>query len=366
MSIYKRGDIWYIYYVRNGKRIRRAVSTDKRIAEQILRNELVNLDRKMAGIPCDISLRELVEEYLKYSKANKKEKSYLRDKQHFAHLPDLIDMNLKISQLSSTIQKQMDDYKTSKLSQGASPFTVNGFIMTLKALFSKAVKWNYLVANPLNGLEKVKTMRTPRPRFLSSEEIERVLDACKGELHNAVIMFIYTGLRTAELLYLEWDDIDFSRNLIKIQGKDIWSPKDYECRDIPIHPCLKETLLQQKQTANGSFVFFNSSGSRELDKKLRNTTNGIIYVGLYKKFKRRLARLGIKDVCLHTLRHTFGSHCVMAGIDLPTIAKLMGHADIKTTMIYAHLSPQHIKNAINKLHFDPPPPPATDLPQDAA
>ncbi|OGW72906.1 MAG: hypothetical protein A2484_04295 [Nitrospirae bacterium RIFOXYC2_FULL_44_7] len=103
-----------------------------------------------------------------------------------------------------------------------------------------------------------------------------------------------------------------------------------------------------------------------MDKKLRNTTNGIIYVGLYKKFKRRLARLGIKDVCLHTLRHTFGSHCVMAGIDLPTIAKLMGHADIKTTMIYAHLSPQHIKNAINKLHFDPPPPPATDLPQDAA
>ena len=52
---------------------------------------------------------------------------------------------------------------------------------------------------------------------------------------------------------------------------------------------------------------------------------------------------------LHDLRHTFASHLVMEGVDLPTVQKLMGHADISTTMIYAHLAPDHMKDAINRL-----------------
>jgi site-specific recombinase XerD len=64
-----------------------------------------------------------------------------------------------------------------------------------------------------------------------------------------------------------------------------------------------------------------------------------------------LKEAGIKDAGLHTLRHTFGSHCVMAGIDLPTISKFMGHSDIKTTMIYVHLSSEHMQSSILKLGY---------------
>ena len=54
---------------------------------------------------------------------------------------------------------------------------------------------------------------------------------------------------------------------------------------------------------------------------------------------------------LHTLRHTFASHLVMKGVDLPTVMKLMGHADIQTTMIYSHLADEHVDKAVEKLDF---------------
>ena len=62
-------------------------------------------------------------------------------------------------------------------------------------------------------------------------------------------------------------------------------------------------------------------------------------------------RAGLKGVCIHSLRHTFASHLVMAGVDLATVQKLMGYRDIKTTLRYAHLAPDHLKSAVTRLDF---------------
>jgi len=63
-------------------------------------------------------------------------------------------------------------------------------------------------------------------------------------------------------------------------------------------------------------------------------------------------KASIKDLTkIHTLRHTFASHLVMNGVDLPTVKRLMGHTDIQTTMIYAHLAPEHLTDAVNKLNI---------------
>lgn len=75
-------------------------------------------------------------------------------------------------------------------------------------------------------------------------------------------------------------------------------------------------------------------------------------------YHRVIKRLGeaakaadLTDVTLHTLRHTFASHLVMSGVDLPSVQKLMGHKDIKTTMRYAYLVPDHLRAAMAMLDF---------------
>ena len=68
--------------------------------------------------------------------------------------------------------------------------------------------------------------------------------------------------------------------------------------------------------------------------------------------KKIAKEAGIKDLTtLHALRHTFASQLVMKGVDLPTVQKLMGHSDIQTTMIYSHLSPDHLADVVDKLPF---------------
>jgi len=156
-------------------------------------------------------------------------------------------------------------------------------------------------------------------------------------------------------MFLEWSDIDFKRNLIKVRGKDIFTPKTHECRDIPLNDRLKDILIEMKHESTSSFVFFPGTGDRQKDYQQRNTTDGPLYRSIYKRFKRLVSKCGFEDsskVCIHTLRHTFGSHCIMNGVNIVALSEFMGHADIKTTMIYAHLSPEHKQNEINKLHYD--------------
>ena len=68
-----------------------------------------------------------------------------------------------------------------------------------------------------------------------------------------------------------------------------------------------------------------------------------------KSFRGLLHKLGIHNACLHTLRHTFASNCVMNGVDLYTVRDFLVHSSIKTTEIYAHLSQQFKKDAIEKI-----------------
>lgn len=73
--------------------------------------------------------------------------------------------------------------------------------------------------------------------------------------------------------------------------------------------------------------------------------------GTWSAFKLACQRARIDNATLHTLRHTFASHLIMAGVDLATVSKLLGHKDISTTMIYSHLSPDHLKQAVEKLQL---------------
>jgi integrase len=209
-------------------------------------------------------------------------------------------------------------------------------IDTFRAMCNLAIKWNYLRQNPLKDVTILKVTDAKAPRFLTREECQILLQECGPELYPVFYIFLYTGMRLSELLNLTWDDLDFTRHKIKIQKKPFWHPKTGE-REIPISPETEKLLQGLNQ--NGIFIF-NLQG-----KKIRFN---YLRVQLMKITKR----CGFPDVTkIHSLRHTFASHLVMNGVDLPTIQKLLGHSEIETTMIYAHLAPDHLVEAVNKLNF---------------
>lgn len=112
-------------------------------------------------------------------------------------------------------------------------------------------------------------------------------------------------------------------------------------RDIPVNQKPFELVTRLKEENDtrlrSSFVFSHKDGSQT---KLR-----ILLIKI-------AAEAGIENLKkLHSLRHTFASHLVMKGVDLPTVQKLMCHSDIKTTIIYAHLAPDHLVGAVDKLEF---------------
>jgi len=270
---------------------------------------------------------EFFQEYLEYSKANKAFKTHKLDTEAIS-----IFRQFEPAAYLQQIQSQfIEKWKQSLKERENTPATVNIRLRTLKAAFSKAVEWKYLHQNPCAGVPQLKDAGK-KVRFLSKEEIHAILEVAEEPLRSIFLFFIYTGMRLSELLNLRWEDVDLGRGVIIIQAREGWNPKDYEMREIPIHPELKPVIEKLKP---GKGIIFPGNDVFSLNKR----------------FKRLTRAAGVEDFRVHDLRHTFASHLVMNGVDLVTVKELLGHAKIQTTLIYAHLSRPHIVNALKKISF---------------
>jgi site-specific recombinase XerD len=339
-AIRKRGRIWYIDYIVAGRRIKKRVGPSKSLAELALKDIEVKIARNDLGfLAKDSDLQKLFQEFLQYSNTNhspntvKRYRAILDNfKRYLANLPFIT----KLSQLDAKI---FENYKAFRKDEGAKPKTINIELQTLKSIMTLAIKWGYTNENPAISVEPIKIMRNTEARFLSREEIDKLLAHSNEWLNPIFYAFLQTGMRLQELMNLQWVDIDFVRRKIKIRVKDGWTPKTSE-REIPISDGLLKVLMEQKKKAVGSIVFHDGEGEKIQNNKLR------------KELIKVTKKAGFPDVTkIHSLRHTFASHLVMKGVDLPSIKKLMGHSDIETTMIYAHLAQDHLSDVVSKLDF---------------
>lgn len=360
--IYQRRDVYYIDYSVNGQRVRKRVGSSKRIAELALKDIEVKLAKGEIGIvEDDHTIPAFFEEYLVFSKTNHSEKTFVRYKAIINHFLKFLEKHPRMTELSHLSTKVFEDYKTWRKTQyvmpngqpvlegkpapetaraGAKANTINMELGTLRTILNQAIKWGYLRQNPTKGINMLKVTDAKKPRFLNEEECKKLLAECGEELYPIFFTFLNTGMRLAELINLTWNDIDFRRRKIKIQSKTLWHPKTGE-REIPINKSMEELLINlQKGKKKTQFVFLLRNKSKIPDNYLR------------KKLIALTEKCGFPDVTkIHSLRHTFASHLIMKGVDLPTVQKLMGHSDIQTTMIYSHLTPDHLVAALDKLDF---------------
>jgi len=211
-----------------------------------------------------------------------------------------------------------------------SPTTVNKEVALLKAMVNKAITWGYLEVNPLRN---VKRLAEPdgRLRYLDAEEAERLLAACPPRLSPIVLCALHTGMRRGEILGLTWDRVDMKQRIIQVTGT-----KTGRNRTIPINDPLLEALRHLPRHLGTDYVFWNQETETR-------------YVSIKRAWRTALKNAKITAFRFHDLRHTFASHVQMGLGDLRATQTLLGHADPRMTMRYAHLSDARLREAVRSI-----------------
>ena len=331
----KKGTCWFLDYAVNGRRVRKRIGRSKRLAELALADITVKLERREIGFAeSDKKLGELITEYLRHSQAHATPQSHQLNEAVLAKFRAFIQDD-KLKNIGNFV---IEKYKNRRREEGVSPATVNRELAVIKAMFNRGVEWGFLIKSPAQAVKKFKEPKR-EARFFSAEEMARILAAAEGELKLIIMVLANTGLRREELLHLTWDDVDFNLKSLIVQAKAGWRPKDYEVRRVPLNDDALRVLREIRVRSDGGkgWVFPGRRDAFAPD-------------CLTHEFKKLVNGLKIEGH-LHTLRHTFASHLVMHGADLYAVAKLLGHANTKTTEIYAHLAPDYLHSAVGKLSF---------------
>ena len=171
------------------------------------------------------------------------------------------------------------------------------------------------------------------PLVLSKEEISKMIDSTNNLKHRLVIMFLYyAGLRLDEARNLNWQDIDFDREIIHLK-----TAKGDKERVVFLHKKLIVALGMYGTKEEGPIFVSQREG-----KYNKRTIQQII--------KSASKKDGIrKNTTPHTLRHSFATHLLESGADIRYIQQLLGHKDLKTTQIYTHVANKDIKKLANLL-----------------
>jgi site-specific recombinase XerD len=183
---------------------------------------------------------------------------------------------------------------------------------------------------PINNIPCARNKKR-LPVVLSTDELRRFFAATDNPRHKAIFLTAYgTGLRAAELAALRIEDIDSKQMLIRVrQGK---GGKD---RQVKLSPFLLQSLRDYYRACHPADLLFPGRGGTPLAR-----------MSITKAAEAIAQRAGIgKRIGAHTFRHTYATHMLDAGADLPTIQALMGHGSLRTTSIYLHVSKAKIDAA---------------------
>lgn len=254
------------------------------------------------------------------------------------YIGNMIIGNVKPLHCQNILNRMSGKYTTKSIRQTR---------MVLYILFQSAVDNEIIIKNPVIKSVKCVSDKAEYPtRVMTVEEQKTFLLGAKmAKNYNQYAFILQTGLRTGEMIGLQWDDIDFDNRIVHIRrtmGKihSEWvsgNPKSQSgIRDIPLTDEACKILLSQKKKDGenkmieiefGKYVFLSSKG-----KLLCNATYDTNLEYLSKK-------LGISHLSMHTLRHTFATRCIESGMNPKTLQKILGHSSIGITMdLYVHVT----------------------------
>jgi integrase len=316
--------VWRVKISIPGEGLIRKRFQDRRDAEAYLgelrkRRRLVQLGERPQRKPeTTIPLGQLLFEYLQWAETARRVSTLKTQKGQALTWLDYLGDNTTIGEITKARVLEV----LQGIAERTSRSTANRYLALIRRVFNWAVERGYLENNPISGIKPYKE-NPGRTRWLRHEEAERLLMECEKipRLYMFTAIALLTGMRLGEIESLRWGDIDLERGTIRIPDS-----KTGQARIIPLEEPLKRILETWPKT--GELV-------------LGKFTHKKAFMGAVK-------RAGLSDFRFHDLRHTYASWKVMAGVDLRTIAGLLGHRTLAMVMRYSHLAPEHLEKVRGK------------------
>lgn len=341
MSLIKRGKYYWLDIRIKRKRIRRSLHTaHKTIALARYGEKKEELESELGGKK--IRFSDFCDKYLEWAWSSKplsakREQQRLRKIQEFFQGMEIVYLDditpYHIEQLKAKLlENGLTQYEPKK--GGVSKTTVNLYLQTLRGLFYKAIDWEvYHEPNPVKKVRFFKREGGITP--LSAEDLTKVLESVRkisekprsrlqALFYDLVIFGLNTGMRRAEVLNLTFKSVKEDTATVKGKGGKV--------RSIPLNKTAMEII--QKQPRKSGYVF-------DLENKHLPT--------LFTKTTDRIKRETGVNFHYHLLRHNFASSLLEKGVDILTIAELLGHSKFTMSLIYSHTDDKRKKRAVRLL-----------------
>ncbi len=331
--IYRRRDrprdvYWYADYTdAAGNRQRDRVSPVKKDAQEYLNRKLAEVaERKL--LPHRLSGDKRFHEWCEY---------------YLLHVAPTLRWRVDVERILRGWMAHLGDVRLREITAAmiqerltarrrtTAPATTNRALAVIRRVLNLAVQHGELDRNPCQAIKALRE-RNGRVRFLSIEEAQALVDACSGVVRAIVLVALNTGGRKSEILNLRWQDVEMASKTLTFMDT-----KNSVPRRVPMNDVVVEVL--KRLARHGEYVFMEP-GRRVLHLK--------------RPFANACARAGLTDVTLHTLRHSFVSHAMMAGLDPRTIAHIVGHKSLTMVMRYSHIAPAHATRAIERVRLGEP------------
>jgi site-specific recombinase XerD len=317
----------------------------KRVTESIGRHgDAVTMYRqriteKRAGliIPIGKSARgvrfsSLVEDVLKFSESNH------RDQRNFKQRIEVAKEHLGNRAADSITPKELGEWLSEMAEENEwTAATFNRYKAAISKAYKIGMQNRRVSTNPARFVPQRKES-VGRIRFLTEEEEKRLRAAILKNRPHCVYQLdvaLNTGMRKGEQFGITWEQVDFKRGYIHLD-----ETKNGRDRYVHLNDAVSASLKALKEECKSRKLEFDTLFFDRRNEPIQDPRMW---------FASACVEAKIKGVTWHTLRHTFASRLVMAGVNLKTVQELMGHKTIGMTARYAHLAPGHLKDAVNKL-----------------
>lgn len=228
----------------------------------------------------------------------------------------------------------VEDLITRRVKEGATPNDADHDRMMLSSFFTWAAERELVRQNPCKRVKKLRFAPTRGRRALSDDEVLRVTEALAPVSRLTFLLAVYTGMRASELRRLSWDDVDLERHRVHVVSRGRLHTKNYQGRHVPLHPKLEAELVRAPRRG------------RKVVGSFKGLEHGADFRGI---IEQAVAATKIPPFRWHDLRHTMGTRLRRAGVSLEDIAAILGHKDLKSTLIYAHENDDDLAAGVARL-----------------